>query len=82
MLNYLGWIATSVFCLSYFCTRPSRLRLVQASGAILWIAYGFLIMAPPVIVANLIVAVVALYSAWKSNQPKSSWENTTSPRKN
>jgi hypothetical protein len=63
MLEWIGWLATAVFAASYFCKGPVALRRVQAVAACLWIAYGVIIHAPPVIVANLVVAAVALYSS-------------------
>lgn len=54
-------MASSVFVASYFFKDPKRLRILQCAGATLWIAYGVLMHAPPVIVANVIVvgAIVA-----------------------
>jgi hypothetical protein len=63
MSEWIGWIATAMFGVSYFCKRPVTLRLVQASAAVLWIGYGVLIKAPPVVVANVLIAVLALYSS-------------------
>lgn len=63
MFEWIGWLATGVFGASYFCRRPQRLRLVQAAAALLWIGYGVIIKAPPVIVANLVVAALAVASA-------------------
>ena len=40
------------------------MRWVQAGAAACWIIYGILLHATPVIVANVIVAGLALYSAW------------------
>ncbi|MBI3649506.1 MAG: YgjV family protein [Acidobacteria bacterium] len=68
MLDWLGWIATAIFAASYFCKQPAKLCGVQALAALVWIGYGVLIKAPPVIVANLVVAIVAAYSAWQ--QPR------------
>ncbi len=62
MLDALGWVATAVFSVSYFFRKPAALRRVQAAGACLWIAYGLAIGALPVVAANVIVAVAALYS--------------------
>ena len=59
--HYLGWAATAVFVTSYFCARDRALRAVQMAGALMWIAYGVLIGASPVIVAN---ALVFGASAW------------------
>ena len=51
----LGWTATAVFVGSYFFSRPSLLRAAQMAGSVLWIIYGMLIGASPVIVANMLV---------------------------
>jgi hypothetical protein len=59
----LGWSATAVFVGSYFFVRPSLLRGAQMFGALLWIIYGLLINAPPVIVANILVFVAAAWTA-------------------
>jgi hypothetical protein len=61
-IEILGWSATAVFVGSYFFSRPSLLRGVQMAGAVLWIAYGFLIGAPPVIVANALVFSAAAWT--------------------
>jgi hypothetical protein len=53
--EYLGWAATAVFVGSYLCTRDRTLRAVQMTGALMWVAYGMLIGASPVIVANMLV---------------------------
>jgi len=65
MIDCIGWIATAVFAVSYFCRRPETMRRVQASAAALWILYGIAIKAPPVIVANLVVAAVAIISSFQ-----------------
>lgn len=63
VVDYLGWIATAVFVLSYFCGSPTALRTLQMAGAVLWIAYGVIIGASPVIVANVLVFTAAAWSA-------------------
>jgi len=70
MLSWIGWVATAVFASSYLCRRPVALRRVQAAAAVLWVVYGVLIQAAPVIVANLIVAVAALYSSFGTAFPR------------
>ncbi len=62
-LEWIGWIATAAFGASYFCRRPGALRMVQALAAMLWVAYGLLIHATPVVVANLVVAGMAAWSS-------------------
>lgn len=66
MLTWLGWIATAVFTCSYLAKKPSTLRLIQAVAASLWIVYGALIHAMPVVVANALVAAAAIYSTLRA----------------
>jgi hypothetical protein len=61
--EWVGWVATATFATSYFCRKPAALRRVQALAALLWIGYGLLIHAMPVIVSNLVVAAVAAASS-------------------
>lgn len=63
MLESIGWLATAVFAASYFCKEPVLLRRLQAVAALLWISYGVLIQSAPVIVANVIVCALALWSS-------------------
>ncbi len=62
MIEYLGWTATAVFVASYFCARPSALKRVQMVGALMWVVYGLLIGASPVVVANLLVFGAAAWT--------------------
>ena len=66
MPDYIGWLATATFASSYFSKHPARLRRIQALAALLWMSYGVLIHAIPIIVANLIVAVLAIFSSFRT----------------
>jgi hypothetical protein len=59
MIDFLGWAATAVFVASYFCTRSDALRRVQMIGASMWVVYGLMIRALPVIVSNVLVFAAA-----------------------
>jgi hypothetical protein len=63
----LGWVATAVFVGSYFFVKPAALRAVQMMGAVLWIVYGFLIDATPVIAANALVFTAAAWTFFARN---------------
>jgi hypothetical protein len=67
----LGWAATALFASSYFFKTPRPMRRVQALAAIVWVAYGVWMSAPPIVVANLIVATLALYSDWRDRRNES-----------
>jgi uncharacterized protein with PQ loop repeat len=41
------------------------MRWVQAAAALCWMTYGILLHARPVIVANVIVAALAVYSSFR-----------------
>lgn len=66
----LGWIATAVFVLSYFGRTPNALRSLQMAGAALWVAYGVIIGASPVIVANVLVFTAAAWSGIRMRRPR------------
>jgi hypothetical protein len=61
MTQTLGWVATAIFAGSYFM-RPAALRAMQMAAAVLWIAYGILIDATPVIAANALVFAAAAWT--------------------
>jgi hypothetical protein len=74
LVEYLGWAATAVFVGSYFCARAEMLKRVQMLGALMWTAYGFLIGASPVVVANLLVFGAA---AWTTARVRSANEGAS-----
>ena len=67
--DWLGWVATAVFLASYACRNQSRLRQTQAAAALVWVGYGVLLHAIPLIVANVLVAAVAVYSSLTPARP-------------
>jgi hypothetical protein len=62
--SLLGWLATGLSAGSYLSRQQARLKKIQAAAACLWIVYGVSIDEPPVILANVIVAAMALCSAF------------------
>ena len=67
-IEILGWAATAVFVGSYFFSRPSLLRSVQMVGALLWVTYGVLISASPVVVANVLVFSAAAWTTFRNRR--------------
>jgi hypothetical protein len=65
-ITCLGWAATAMFISSYFFVRPTALRITQMLGALLWVIYGALIGAPPVIAANALVIAAAAWTTLRS----------------
>ena len=68
MTDTLGWIATALFVGSYFFKRVALLRAMPMSGAALWIVYGALIGAIPVVVANGLVFGAAAFTLLRARQ--------------
>jgi hypothetical protein len=64
-VDWIGWLATAVFLVSYYTKTPTALRRVQGVAAGLWALYGVLIHSLPVIVANILVAGVAVVSSFR-----------------
>ena len=65
--DWIGWFATALFMTSYFCKDAVTLRRVQGVAAGLWALYGVLIHSLPVIVANILVASVAVVSSFRKS---------------
>jgi hypothetical protein len=77
--DWIGWVATGVFAVSYICRNAATLRRVQAAAAGLWIVYGMLLGAAPVVAANLAVAVMAIVSSMASKRARPA-EGSPGPR--
>ncbi len=65
VMQGIGWTATGLTVASYFCRSPRTLRLVQATAALVWLSYGIVLGAKPIIAANVLVAGVAAYTTWR-----------------
>lgn len=63
MTEWIGWVATAVFGVSYLFRAPERLRRIQAFAACIWIVYGIQVNSRPVVAANGIVAAIAILSS-------------------
>jgi hypothetical protein len=63
LTDWVGWLATAVFVVSYRFRDQRTLRWVQALAAVLWVIYGLARQALPVVIANLLVAGMAVYSS-------------------
>ena len=72
----LGWFGTGLQAISFLFRDAKVLRSLQAFAAVVWLSYGALIEAPPVMVANLIVVSLALYSLWRDRPATKGLSNT------
>jgi len=61
----IGWTATAVFTASYLTSGQATLRRVQMAGASLWLTYGLVTQAPPVIGSNILVLSAACWAEFR-----------------
>jgi hypothetical protein len=61
MIETLGWIATAIVVGSFGIQDQKKLRIVNMSGSILWIGYGFLKQDNPIIFVNISIMVMHTY---------------------
>jgi hypothetical protein len=71
MYDWIGWTATATFASSYLFPQQATMRRIQGVAALMWSVYGGLIHALPVLVANLIVAVMAIGSSFTLRSTRS-----------
>ena len=67
LVEYLGWLATAVFVGSYLCKGSAALKRMQMIGALMWVVYGLVIGATPVVAANLLVFSVAGWTLMRTS---------------
>ena len=69
MIDVLGWIATAVVVGSFAIQDVRKLRIVNMSGSLLWMAYGFLKQDNPIIFVNL--SIILMHTYWFIKNRKS-----------
>ena len=62
MIETLGWIATAVVVGSFGIQDQRKLRIVNMSGSILWLGYGFLKQDNPIIFVN--ISNIVMHTYW------------------
>jgi len=61
MAEVIGWIASGLVVVALMATSIVRLRLVGFAASIAFIAYGVLIEAWPIVITNIVVALIHLW---------------------
>jgi hypothetical protein len=68
MIDTLGWIATAVVVGSFGIQDVKKLRIINMSGSVLWIVYGFLKQDNPIIFVNMSIILMHTYWFIKNRQ--------------
>jgi uncharacterized protein with PQ loop repeat len=61
MLDFIGWVATILIIISFIFRDIYKLRLFSMIGAFLWIVYGIMANAYPIIILNVVVAFIQVF---------------------
>jgi hypothetical protein len=62
MIEALGWFATAVVVGSFGIQDFKKLRIINGTGSLLWIAYGFLKQDNPIIFVN--ISIILMHTYW------------------
>ena len=62
MIEVLGWTATAVVVGSFGIQDVKKLRIINSTGSILWIVYGFLKQDNPIIFVN--ISIILMHTYW------------------
>lgn len=60
MTEAVGYLATFLVMLSFMMKDVNRIRIINAIGCTVWIAYGFMLDSFPVIITN--VGILAIHT--------------------
>ncbi len=64
-IELLGYSASIFIAVSLLMSNIKLLRYVNSVGCVLWVIYGLLIPAYPVVVMNAFCFLINLYQLWK-----------------
>ena len=60
MTEAVGYLATFLVMLSFMMKDVNRIRIINAIGCTVWIAYGFMLDSFPVIITN--IGILAIHT--------------------
>jgi uncharacterized protein with PQ loop repeat len=76
-LDLLGYLGTFLVVLSFTFKNVNTLRKVSVVACVIWVLYGIFKNDIPIVVTNVLIMVINLYSLVK-NRPTKSSKHTTS----
>lgn len=73
LTDWVGYLAMILVISSFVFKDIIKLRIVNLVGAIVFITYGFMLNAWPIIATNLIIIIIQIYHLFKpkltTNEP-------------
>jgi len=64
-IELYGYVAMAVVIISCMSKDVLKLRIGNLVGCVMFIAYGIMIGAKPVVIMNVIITLIHVYSIWK-----------------
>lgn len=66
-VEWLGYAAMAIVLVSFLMKSVNKLRLINALGCLLFIAYGFLLqpLSKPIIITNVAILVINVFHVFK-----------------
>lgn len=61
IVDFIGYLAPVCLVVSFLFKNVTKLRIVNSVGSLLFVTYGLLIGAYPVVVANAIIVGINIY---------------------
>lgn len=70
IVEWVGYLAMAVVLVSFLMKSIVKLRLVNASGALLFIVYGCMLqpLSKPIIITNAVIFGIHLYYLYKKRK--------------
>ncbi|MDR1679454.1 MAG: YgjV family protein [Prevotellaceae bacterium] len=68
VIEIIGYLAPAFLVLSFLCKDMFKLRLINTIGCVFFIAYGLLLPAYPVAIANAIIVGINIYQLFFSKK--------------
>lgn len=70
MLDYLGYLASTIVLISLLMSSAKKLRWINLFGSLIFAVYGFLVKAYPVGLMNSIIVIINIYYLYKMYSSK------------
>lgn len=67
-IEWIGYAASVVIALSLLMTDIVKLRVINAIGCLIFVVYGWLVGAYPVVISNGIIFIIDIYQLFKLNK--------------
>ncbi len=67
-IEWIGYVASAVIAGSLLMTNIKRLRTINSIGCVLFVVYGALVGAYPVVFSNAVIFLINMYQLWKLKQ--------------